>query len=147
MNYYNIFPPVVNIKEIDHQGYNVIVNEELGATMAACQKFDQDVTRHRHHHVCRFDCNRDGDNTDENEDANDIHQRRSNLRALMIVSTLIGIVSSFFTYLLPFIICDADKITTPVSVDFMDTDFSDASKNPVCVCCKKVGKNGSDTTA
>ena len=110
MKYYNIFPPVVNIKEIDHQRYNIIVNEELDATMAACQKFDQDVTRHRHHHVCRFDCNRDGDNTDENEDANDIHQRRSNLRALMIVSTLIGIVSSFFTYLLPFIICDADKV-------------------------------------
>ena len=82
--------------------------------MASCQKLDQEVTRHRHHHVCRFDCNRDGDNIDWNEDANDIHQRRSNLRALMIVSTLIGIVSSFFTYLLPFIMRDADKMVAPL---------------------------------
>lgn len=114
MNYNNIFPPLVNIKEIDRQRYNITSDEELDTTMAACQKLDQEVTRHRHHHVCRFDCNRDGNNIDENEDANDIHQRRSNLRALMIVSTLIGIVSSFFTYLLPFIMCDADKIVAPL---------------------------------
>ena len=84
--------------------------------MESCQKRDQEVIKYQHHHVCRFDCDQHTDilADDMDMDANDIHQQRSNLRALMIVSTLIGIVSSFFTYLLPFIVCDADKTVSPL---------------------------------
>ena len=77
--------------------------------METCQKRDQEVTRHQH--LCRFDCNRHGDIID---DANDIQQQRSNLRALMIGSTLIGIVLSCFTYLLPSILCNADNTASPL---------------------------------
>ena len=84
--------------------------------MESCQKRDQEILRYKgHHHACRFDCDQPNDIlVDMDMDANDIHQQRSNLRALMIVSTLIGIVSSFFTYLLPFIACDADKAVSPL---------------------------------
>ena len=84
----------------------------------SCQKREQEAmnTKNQLHHVCRFDCDQPNDMLadDMDMDANDIHQQRSNLRALMIVSTLIGIVSSFFTYLLPFIACDADKAVSPL---------------------------------
>ena len=84
----------------------------------SCQKREKEAmnTKNQLHHVCRFDCDQPNDMLadDMDMDANDIHQQRSNLRALMIVSTLIGIVSSFFTYLLPFIACDADKAVSPL---------------------------------
>ena len=96
---------------------------ELDTTsMETCQKDDQEVTlrpNHHYHHVCRFDCNhRHGDTIidDDYSDANDIQQHRSNFRALMIVTTLIGIVSSFFAYLLPFLVFDAENDKTVASL-------------------------------
>ena len=83
--------------------------------MESCQQIDQKAVVTRHH-LCRFDCNRrhgGGDMIIDN--ANDIQeQRRSNLRAIMTSSSLIGILLSCLTYLLPSIVCNADDTASPL---------------------------------
>ena len=82
--------------------------------METCQTPYQEQTRNETHchHVCKFDYNYVPSDIkkDDDDNANETQQQlESNLRALMIVTTLIGIVSSFLTYLLPLIVCDKDK--------------------------------------
>ena len=91
---------------------------EVDTRMESCQQIDQKAVVTRHHHFCRFDCNRrHGCGNMIIDDANDIHQqqqRRSNLRAIMTSSSLIGILLSCLTYLLPSIVCNADNTTSPL---------------------------------
>ena len=84
--------------------------------MESCQEIDQKAVVTRHH-LCRFDCNRRHGGGDMIiDDANDIQQqqRRSNLRAIMTSSSLIGILLSCLTYLLPSIVCNADNTASPL---------------------------------
>ena len=81
--------------------------------METCQTPDEEQTRNETNcrHMCKFDYNYVPSDIkkDDDDNANETQQHESNLRALMIVTTLIGIVSSFLTYLLPLIVCDKDK--------------------------------------